>query len=111
MSAGGDDALFVYGTLLDPSMRERLLGRPVEAIAARLAGYQRGRGKHFYIVRKAGAEAPGAILTGLRERDFGILDGYEEVPSLYTRERVEAIDSSGRAISCWTYLPTGWATT
>lgn len=104
-----DDALFVYGTLIGEPMRERLLGRPVEAIAARLLGYQRGRRRHFYIVPRAGAMTPGTILLGLTDRDFRVLDEYEDVPRLYTRERVEALDAGDRPIGCWVYLPTRWA--
>ncbi len=104
-----DDALFVYGTLVEKAFRERMLGRSVEAIEARLHGYERGRTRHFYIVRREGAVTEGLILFGLTADDFAMLDEYEEVPTLYTRERVEVIDAEGRTIECWTYLPTGWA--
>ncbi len=103
-----DDALFVYGTLLEKAFRERMLGRAVEALAARLPGFQRGCTRHFYIVPREGAVTDGLILLGLTPDDFAMLDEYEEVPTLYTRERMEALDAEGRAIRCWVYLPTGW---
>lgn len=105
-----DSALFVYGTLVYPATRERLLGRPVEGVAARLPGYRTGRRRHAYIVAKPGAQTRGMILHGLSERDFEILDEYEEVPRLYTRAPVEVMDVQGRAIRCWVYKPTAWAT-
>ncbi len=105
----GIDALFVYGTLVEKAFRERMLGRPIEAAAARLPGYQRGHSLHFYIVAREGAVTEGFILFGLTAQDFAMLDQYEEVPTLYTRERIEAIDETGHAIRCWVYLPTGWA--
>ncbi|MFZ0889503.1 MAG: gamma-glutamylcyclotransferase family protein [Candidatus Binataceae bacterium] len=101
-----NSALFVYGTLVEPRLRERVIGRPVEGIAARLPGYERRRGRYFYVVRREGGQTEGLLLTGLSPRDFEILDRYEEVPTLYTRERVEVIGAKGRAIGCWIYLPT-----
>lgn len=100
--------LFVYGTLINPAERVRLLGRPVDAAPARLSGYERGRKRYFFIAAKAGAVTDGAILDGLTSRDFEILDRYEEVPRLYTRDRIEVVAADGRAVNCWVYLPTGW---
>ena len=100
--------LFVYGTLVEPATRERILGRRVEAVSALLPGYRRGRSRHFYIVRDLEATTAGMLLGGLGERDFTILDEYEEVPSLYLRERV-AVISAGRTVGAWVYLPTAWA--
>ncbi len=105
----GEDRLFVYGTLVDKAFRERMFGRPVQAIAARLAGFERGRTRHFYIVPREGGVTEGLILVGLSAEDFAMLDEYEEVPTLYTRERVEVTDGEGQAIRCCVYLPTGWA--
>ena len=102
------NALFVYGTLLDPEVRTRLLGRPVEIAPARLAGYARGQKRYFFVIRREGATTQGAILLHLTARDLQILDEYEELPSLYTRERVKVLDGNGNEIECWTYLPTDW---
>lgn len=105
-SSPRDDALFVYGTLVEPAIRERLLGRRVEAIAARLAGFERGRRQHFYLARRVGAETVGMVLLGLTARDFEVLDDYEDVPRLYTRGRIEVAAEGGAPIRCWVYLPT-----
>ena len=104
-----DQLLFVYGSLMDPAERQRLLGRPIEAIPARLAGYMRGRKRYYFVAKQEDAVTEGAILEGLSARDLAILDDYEEVPTLYTRERIEVVATDGRKIECWIYLPTGWA--
>ena len=52
-----------------------------------------------------GAVTDGVILMGLSAEDFRILDAYEEVPHLYTREIIEAATSDG-LVRCWVYMPT-----
>jgi gamma-glutamylcyclotransferase (GGCT)/AIG2-like uncharacterized protein YtfP len=101
-----DGALFVYGSLLDAAHRAKLLGREVAAAPARFEGYERRRGRYFYIVELAGFATPGLVLSGLGERDFAVLDRYEEVPRLYTRVKVEVTSAAGAALRCWVYLPT-----
>lgn len=75
---------------------------------ATLDGFERGRSRYFYVIRKTKAKVEGAILRGLEPRDFAILDRYEAVPRLYTRERIEVTAGGARAVRCWIYLPTGW---
>jgi gamma-glutamylcyclotransferase (GGCT)/AIG2-like uncharacterized protein YtfP len=104
--ADSDGALFVYGSLLDEARRKALLGREVAAAPAWLGGYERRRGRYFYIVERAGIETSGLVLSGLGERDFAVLDRYEEVPRLYTRLKIEVADAGGAALRCWVYLPT-----
>ena len=104
-----DQLLFVYGTLMNPAERLRLLGRPIEASPAHLIGYTRGRKRYYFVAKQADAVADGAILEGLSARDLEILDGYEEVPTLYTRERIEVVTADSSKIECWIYLPTKWA--
>lgn len=104
--AASDGALFVYGSLLDATHRAALLGREVAAAPARMAGYERRRGRYFYIVERAGVETAGLVLSGLGERDFAVLDRYEEAPRLYTRVKIEVTSDGGAALRCWVYLPT-----
>lgn len=104
-----DQLLFVYGSLMDPAERAMLLGRPVNASPARLPGYVRGRKRHYFVAKQADAVTDGAILEGLSARDLALLDDYEELPTLYTRERIEVVTTDARKINCWIYLPTGWA--
>ncbi|MFZ1887853.1 MAG: gamma-glutamylcyclotransferase family protein [Candidatus Binataceae bacterium] len=100
--------LFVYGTLIEPAERARLLGREIADAPAILDGFERGRSRYFYVIRKRNSKVEGAILRGLELRDFAILDQYEDVPRLYTREMIEVTDDSARALRCWIYLPSGW---
>ena len=97
--------LFAYGTLIDAATREEILGHRVEVIQARVIGYERRRSRHHFIARKDGAATDGVILIGLTEADFRILDEYEEVPHLYTRELIDAETSDG-LMRCWVYIAT-----
>jgi gamma-glutamylcyclotransferase (GGCT)/AIG2-like uncharacterized protein YtfP len=101
-----DGALFVYGSLLDAAHRAALLGREVAGAPARLEGYERRRARYFYIVERASTDTPGLVLSGLCERDFAVLDRYEEAPCLYTRVKVEVTSADGAPLRCWVYLPT-----
>jgi gamma-glutamylcyclotransferase (GGCT)/AIG2-like uncharacterized protein YtfP len=101
--------LFIYGSLIDPVHRAEIIGRPIEAMAATLNGYERGKRRYWYIRARPGATVEGAILTGLTEEEFATLDEYEEVPTLYTRKRITATLGDGTERECWVYLPTGWA--
>ena len=104
-----DQLLFVYGSLMNPAERLRLLRRPIEASPARLPNYARGRKRYYFVAKQPEAVTDGAILEGLTARDLAILDDYEEVPTLYTRERIEVVAADARKIECWIYLPTNWS--
>jgi len=105
-----DQLLFVYGSLLNSAKRVLLLGRSINSSPAHLPNYARGRKRFYFVAKQADASTEGAILEGLTTRDLAILDEYEEVPTLYTRERIEVVATDARKIECWIYLPTGWAT-
>lgn len=104
------DRLFVYGALLDAKLRGRLLGRELRTEPARLPGYKKGRKQYFFVAPRAGASVPGEILSELLPHDFAVLDQYEAVPRLYTRQRAKVRTATGERVSCWIYLPTGWET-
>jgi gamma-glutamylcyclotransferase (GGCT)/AIG2-like uncharacterized protein YtfP len=99
-------SLFVYGSLLDAAHRASLLGREVGGARARLEGYMRLRARYFYIVKQAGAVVEGLVLDDLDERDFALLDRYEDVPRLYTRATLAVAGGDGAELRCWIYLPT-----
>lgn len=108
MRDSSSGSLFVYGTLTQPAERARLLGRRIAAAPATLDGFERRRSRYFYVIRKSKAKVEGAILRGLGPLDFAILDQYEDVPTLYTRELIEVTAGGARAVRCWIYLPAGW---
>jgi len=91
---------------MDDARLRRLLGHDVNGDPAHLQGFERRRARYFYIHRSEGALTQGLLLRGLSQRDFVILDEYEDVPHRYTRERIKVRDAGGSAVSCWVYLPT-----
>jgi len=98
--------LFVYGSLLDSARRQEIIGRRVDTIQATLHDYELSRGRYFYIRNHPGISTKGLLLLNLTPRDFQELDRYEEIPRLYTRERVEVLDDKGNRLRSWVYLPT-----
>ena len=98
--------LFVYGSLLDTVRREEIIGRRVNIMPATLHDYEVGRARYFYIRKSTGMRTLGLLLLNLTRRDFEALDRYEEIPRLYTREKVEVFDEDGNPVRCWMYLPT-----
>ncbi len=101
-----ETTLFVYGSLIEQPRREEVIGREVETAPATIRNYERRRGRHFFLVRRAGAETAGMLLLGLTAQDFGKLDRYEEVPRLYTREKTSVLGDDGTRVVCWMYVPT-----
>lgn len=97
--------LFVYGSLLDPYRRQEIIGRRVDTAPATIHDYQLGCARYFFIRERPGIETPGLLLLNLTREDFQVLDGYEEIPRLYTREKVEVFDEGGQNVRCWAYLP------
>jgi gamma-glutamylcyclotransferase (GGCT)/AIG2-like uncharacterized protein YtfP len=110
-------ALFVYGTLTDPRVREQLLGRraDLEALRARLDDYARIAVPGFayaYVVPAAGSSVDGIAILGLTDADYVALDEYEDTAiGLYERVQVQVeLLGCGSAHACpaWVYtLPPG----
>ena len=107
--------LFVYGTLMDPAGRARVLGAraAVTARPARLTGYRRLVIPSFeYPVIVAGAPedtVDGQLLDGLTADDFAALDAYEDVDEgLYARVRVDVRtgdgDTDDEPVVAWVYV-------
>jgi gamma-glutamylcyclotransferase (GGCT)/AIG2-like uncharacterized protein YtfP len=92
--------LFAYGSLVDPSCLDDVLGHPHlgERLAARLAGYQRITSATYpypFIVAASDRSVDGVLVMDLSPRDLQVLDGYEEVDSgRYERQLVE-VEASG----------------
>jgi gamma-glutamylcyclotransferase (GGCT)/AIG2-like uncharacterized protein YtfP len=103
---GEATTLFVYGSLLDPARRQEIIGHRVETTPAILHDYQVGRSRYFYITKHPGISTSGLLLLNLTSTDLQRLDRYEEIPRLYTREKVAVLSLSGDRLECWIYLPT-----
>jgi hypothetical protein len=99
--------LFVHGARLDGELRARLIGRAPAWIPATLHGYIRRRGRYYHIVAEAGGEVAGLVLTCIAAPELALLDIYEEVPKLYTRELVTVRTGAGMPLAAWCYLPAG----
>jgi len=98
--------LFVYGSLLHPVRRAQIIGRRVETVSATIRNYQSGRARYYFIRPHRGISTPGLLLMNLTVEDFRLIDRYEEIPRLYTREKVEVCNEVGQKMRCWAYLPT-----
>ena len=87
--------LFAYGTLVEPSRVDDVLGHKHlgERLAARLDGYQRvalSTWPYPLIVVAQGHSVDGVLLMDLSAYDLEVLDRYEDVDTgLYQRESVE----------------------
>jgi gamma-glutamylcyclotransferase (GGCT)/AIG2-like uncharacterized protein YtfP len=101
-----DTTLFVYGSLLESSRRIAIIGHDVATALAVLHDYVVERARNFYIRSAPGRQTQGLLLLGLETPDFARLDEYEEVPVLYTREKVAVVDGIGITRRCWIYIPT-----
>ena len=102
--------LFVYGSLRDPRVRARLLGKRADltTIPAILRGYARqtvpGFDYPFIAPATPDDDVEGEIILGLTEADYPILDRYEDVEDgLYARTAVALETASGRKVA-WAYL-------
>ena len=104
--------LFVYGTLTDPHVRERLLGRrcDLEVIRALLRDYARVSvpGVAYpFVAPEVGGAVDGMAIFGLIAADYAVLDEYEDVPGgLYARTLVDVEllgCGTSRAVRAWVY--------
>lgn len=101
-----ESTLFVYGSLIDQKRRDAIIGRPVANSPATLPDYEPGRARYFFIRPQPGGATSGLILLKLTASDFEVLDRYEEVPRLYTREKISVDVPDGQQLRCWVYIPT-----
>jgi len=89
--------LFVFGTLLDPITRARVLGhplRPSETVPALIEGCERvqTRGRHYpVLIREPGGVVDGLLLTKLSARERARLKVYEGPEYQLVRMRVRAL--------------------
>jgi hypothetical protein len=79
--------VFVYGSLLDPRRQREVVGRELRMLSARLPGYERRRGRYFYIVPRANVETPGAILLDIGASDLQARPLRRCPDPIYSRDR------------------------
>lgn len=72
--------LFAYGTLMDSGFVDKLCGRPVEMVGARLEGYAKARpegGSYYVAVKRNGSAIEGKLLLDLTSDELKMLDFWE----------------------------------
>lgn len=98
--------LFVYGTLQDESLVERLLGRRLRWQPAVLEGYCRTLDASigYPVVHPlAGASVDGHLLEDVDRDALAALDAYEGRE--YRRVSVRVQTSDGRTVDAYAYVP------
>jgi gamma-glutamylcyclotransferase (GGCT)/AIG2-like uncharacterized protein YtfP len=98
--------LFVYGTLQDDGLVERLLGRRLAWQPAVLEGYCRmlDASIGYPVVHPlAGASVDGRLLEGVDQAALAALDAYEGRE--YRRVTVRVQTSDGRTVDAYAYVP------
>jgi gamma-glutamylcyclotransferase (GGCT)/AIG2-like uncharacterized protein YtfP len=96
--------LFVYGTLMQDAVLERLLHRPPASQAATLNHYRRFRlpGRSYPGIRYCRHhQVRGRLLAGLDRIQLRRLDRYEGAE--YRRVRVQ-VTAGGRKFPAWAYV-------
>ena len=91
---------------LDEARRTALLGRIVATAPATLRDYTLGRARYFYIRAQGNAVTAGLPRFDLSAGAFLERDRDEELPTLYTHEKIAVSDATGGPRRCWVYLPT-----
>jgi gamma-glutamylcyclotransferase (GGCT)/AIG2-like uncharacterized protein YtfP len=100
--------LFVYGTLRDESLVERLLGRRLHWQPAVLEGYCRTLDASigYPVVHPlAGASVDGRLLEDVDRETLAALDAYEGRE--YRRVSVRVQTSDGRTVEAYAYVAAG----
>ncbi len=94
--------LFVYGTLLDPSLVMRVTGQPARLVPASLGGYRRVRlrGTPYPTLRRARDAVAGALLSA-NAASFRRLHAYEGPRYRLTRVRPIA---GGKAVNALAWI-------
>jgi len=96
------EQLFVYGTLKDPLVQKKVIGKAVQGILDILEGFAISRiklGNVVYpiLIRKNGSEAKGLVIS-VTPKELKLIDDYET--NAY--ERQKAVLKSGKA--AWAYV-------
>ena len=103
--------IFVYGTLQDEHVVERVLGRRLPWQPAVLEGYCRmlDASIGYPVVHPlAGSSVDGRLLEGVDQEALAAFDAYEGRE--YRRVTVRVQTSDGRSVDAYAYLPIGAGT-
>ena len=109
LAAAGSHPVFLYGTLTDPDVLARVLGRPVapdELEPAHLDGFRRLRaaGASYPVLAPApGAAAEGLLLRRATRRDILRLNHFES--GEYHAELRPVRTGAGATVPAWLYAP------
>lgn len=97
--------VFCYGTLLEPALMSRIIGRRAQPLPAALPDHAvaRLRGRDYPgIWRQPGSQTEGCCYRLHHRRELGLLDRYEGPE--YRRRRVRVQTATG-PLESWIYLP------
>lgn len=95
--------LFVYGTLVDPVVQQRVTGRTFSGRPARLAGWSRRVAAYPYVVPSPPDAVEGLLLDDVDATSLAGLDAYEDAGRLYERRSV-TVDAGGTPVACDVYV-------
>ena len=97
--------VFVYGTLLDPSVQSNLFGKVLEDQEDALLHDWKicTDWEYPYIKPKTGSKVTGKILK-LSKKQLLQADRWEEVPDVYQRIKLLVVQSSGKTMEVWVYI-------
>ena len=102
---GREAAFFAYGTLQFARVLERVVGRPLAAIPARLEGYARFRvhGRTFPgLIAEDGALTRGMLYRAIDPSTFERLDRFED--EFYERRELTVVTDLGESIQAFVYV-------
>lgn len=96
------EQLFVYGTLCQPAVVKKIIGRAVFGIPATLRGYRKKSvsyydGNCFVVITDRGSSVKGEILF-VTKQELQLFDEHEY--RIYVRKRVRLTNSQ----KAWTYV-------
>ncbi len=95
--------LFVYGTLVDPSVQHRVTGRTFPARPARLHGWAQRAAAYPYVVPSPDDTVDGLLLDDVDAASMARLDAYEDAGRLYERREVTVLVDAA-PVTCEVYV-------
>ncbi len=99
----GKENLFVYGTLMEPDVLKKVIGRTAKGFPDILQGYKKsvvriGNGAYPVIFHGSGSHVKGLIIS-VTPQELELIDEYET--GVYKRKKVNCLESGKNA---WVYI-------